>query len=259
LKPSIKKLTLKRLRKLRAEQNEQVWSDFNELRKEHHLKVTAAKKAYYTEVELVKADFINQAIENAGEPELADQIILDTINYDHLSRKFLSVNGDIHKPIKSFHSTALLRNKDVVQEKFNENTVHMNLKPDLQKELLILAELFSGCTYAEPNKDDLEILEEEFELFENFKRELKGKTLDNFDNEMLNVVHEQYVIDARTNGYKLNRTEPMTREEAEEIMNSMQLYSPNLKSALDKNEMADQINNYSGVDVQYVGHFGGKQ
>jgi len=223
----MKKPTMKNLRRQRKEQNALIWEEFGTLRKQHHEKMDAAKESYNIKIESSKNDFIESAIEKSGEPELADQMILDTVFYDHLSRQFLYINGELHSKIKSFHTTALLRNEGAIQEKFSKNTLHMNAEPDLQKELLILSELFTGGACPKPNREDIEALEEEFEEIEKFKRELRGKTADDFDEDELNLVHEKYISDVGMRSYMpVRKTEPMTEKQAKRIVKEQERALP---------------------------------
>ena len=127
----------------RTEFNKQFRINFNNAVEELQTKIERAQKNYLKKLEHIEKAHIDKAIKQAGNPELADQMILDRVEFDKYNYKWVVIpetHGVIPQEIKSFHAQAMLR----------------NLLPEYMPDLFKIASISIG----EPNIPDTKEVDE---------------------------------------------------------------------------------------------------
>jgi len=243
-----KELTLNQLKQSRKEFNSKIWSDYNALRKKHHLKLDTAKQEYEAELAKLQKSFIRKAVKKAGEAELSDQLILDRVQWGVPERAFIVMpesHGVIPQKIKPFHAHAMIRSDKYIEHH------------------LFLAELYTGEPCPKPDTTELKKLEAEWEAIDEFKEVLNGKEQDLTIDEsrsppgspaMTAIELAEHIERA----YPDKKIKTMTALEALEILESQQ--RGNVNNFMNTEEMALHVHRQSGGQfpepVNDLGHFG---
>jgi len=92
---------------------EQAYLEVQKSMSQAERQLTTAKQAHTKETEKAQASFILEAIKRAGQKELADKMILDSVRFGRIENRWIVIpesRGITPSPIKKFHAIALLRN-----------------------------------------------------------------------------------------------------------------------------------------------------
>lgn len=237
-------ITLKDLQKRKVDFNTKIWKDYNLLRKETHQRITEAEQSVKTQQREINKKFIQAAINNAGEAQLSDQLILDKVMYDSIIRQWVVTpevrNVDAPR-IKNFHAIAMLRNPE-----------HYKDRPQYKNDQLLLASIALKTQPTQADTDFLDDLKSLMNELDYFKDELQGKGLIEIDNE-----RSPYGSPAKTaiemlehmkRAYPDKKVSEMTNKQAQKIMEACQ--SKTVSTFPDAEDMKRHRKSYGGSDPE---------
>ncbi len=206
-------MNIQGLRKRKTDFNSKIWSDYQALRKSLHERIETSIAELKTEQRRLDKTFIKAAINNAGEKELSDNLILDRVQYGEAEQKWIVMpesHGIVPPPIQNFHAIAMLRNPDYFKD-----------DPQYKKSLLVIASVAMKTEPPQADKTLLRDLEAEWDEVDEFKLELKNKNMEIVLDEQMIINRDEW--ERLTRGYNRPKEEPMTQRQAQKIMEGYQV------------------------------------
>lgn len=248
--------TIQSLRKKKETFNSKIWGEYNSLRKNLHERIETSIAELKTEQRKLNKNFIKAAINNAGEHQLSDNLILDRVQYGKAERKWITMPesfGVTPSGIQNFHAIAMLRNPD-----------YFKGDPQYKKDLLVIASIAMKTEPPQADKQLLREMETEWDEVEDFKEELQSKHPDLISDKQMVVNRNEW--ERLTRGYKDHRSPPMTSKQAQEIMegytaggvNSQLMNTEDMKrhTLLQAGISQDEINSMTDKDMVHFGASG---
>ena len=141
---------LQELKALRAGFNKELWDEYSKLKKSYRAKLDTIVQASGIEQAKKHKEFVRRGIKQAGTAELADHLLIKDSKFERLG---IYLNTD------KFHAQALLRSDMEIS----------------QEVLLELASLFLGEPIPATNNTDIDKLNRECRIIDDYKFVLKGK------------------------------------------------------------------------------------
>lgn len=134
----------------------------------------ALKEEHQKKTERARRRVIREAIKKAGDPELADRLILDDMIFDHINKRWVRNKDNTLEPIKDFHAIAFLRADEDIQRKVKRRLRNEGRAPGFPSELfrvndddlLFMAKIAFGDVVEPLSEDPIITLEAEIERLE---------------------------------------------------------------------------------------------